>query len=132
MRTTILGLAFAAAAVLPARASAQWKQIGKTSNGNPVFVDPHSVKTVDGIVHARIRVLFEPPVKAQNGTWVSSQTAAMVNCSTSRIAAKENTYYADARGSKVVSHTVNKLPGFGPALEGSMAYVAVEYLCKKK
>ena len=132
MPTRIFALTLAAAAFLPARASAQWKQIGKTSNGNPVFIAPRSVKTVDGVVHARVRVLFEPPVKTPQGMWVSSQTAAMVNCSTSRIAAKENTYYADARGVKVVSHTVNKLPGFGPALEGSMAFIAVEYLCKKK
>ncbi len=128
---TIFVLALASAA-LPARAAAQWKQIGKTSTGNPVFIEPRSVKTVDGIVHARVRVLFETPVKTPEGTWVSSQTAAMVDCSKSRIAAKENTYYADARGSKVVERTVNKIPGYGPALEGSMAYIAVAYLCKKK
>ncbi|HVX39927.1 MAG TPA: surface-adhesin E family protein [Gemmatimonadaceae bacterium] len=132
MRTTLFALALGAAALVPARASAQWKQIGKTSNGNPVFISPRSLKTVDGIVHVRLRVLFEPPVKTRQGTWVSSQTIAMVNCSNSRIAAKENTYYADARGSKVVERTVNKIPGYGPALEGTMAYVAVEYLCKKK
>jgi len=40
------------------------KEIGKTSAGNLVYVDSKTVKTVNGITTARIRVKFINPVPA--------------------------------------------------------------------
>ena len=106
-----------------------WKDIGKTASGNMVSVAPKSVKKHDGLVSATVRVVFTPPVKAQRGMWASSRTTATFNCAKKSLAAKENVYYSDARSTKVVERSVNKLPGFGPALGGSLGGIALQYLC---
>ena len=117
--------------LLPAVAAAQsrWKEIGKTSGGNSVYVDPRSVKKVNGIVTARVRVKFETPVKTPQGLWATSQSLAMFDCAKSTIAAKETIYYADEKAGKITERKVNAQPGYGPALGGSMAKVALDYLC---
>ena len=115
----------------PAAAQSKWKEIGKTSVGNSVYIDPATIKTVNGITTARIRVKFTPPVVTPDGKWVTSQHIAMFDCTKSTIAAKESIYFSDEAGKKVVEKKVNKIPGFGPALGGSMAKVALDYVCKK-
>jgi hypothetical protein len=131
MRTSPLG--FALLCLIPALAGAQssakWKEIGKTSSGNSVFVDPRSVKKSNGLVSANVRIVFTTPVKSAKGTWASSRTSATFNCAKKSLAAKENVFYSDAAGTKVTERTVNKLPGFGPALGGSLGDVALRYLC---
>jgi hypothetical protein len=131
MRQITLTIALILTTVLPVGAQSRWKQIGKTSNGSLVYVDPKTVKTANGITNARLRIKFDPPVKTAKGTWVTSQVQAMFDCKSSKIAAKENVFYADERGETVVEHTVNKIPGYGPALEGSMGKIALDYFCKK-
>ena len=120
-----------ASVAAPAAAQGRWKEIGKTSVGNAVYVDPATVKTVNGITTARIRVKFATPVATPEGNWVTSQHLAMFNCAKSTFAAKESIYYSDEAGKKVVEKKVNAIPGYGPALGGSMTKVALDYLCKK-
>jgi hypothetical protein len=115
-----------------ALAQSRWKEIGKTSSGNSVYVDPRSVKTVNGIVNARVRVKFTPPVATPQGAWVTSQHVAMFDCAKSSVAAKETIYFGDESGTKVVERKTNAKPGFGPALGGSMAKVALDYLCASR
>ena len=110
----------------------RWQEIGKTSTGNVVYVDPKSIKTVNGIVHARIRVRFVTPVDAPEGKWMLSQHSPMFDCAKSLFANKESTYYSDAAGTKAIKHTVNAKPGFGPAIGGSMTQIALDYVCKTK
>ena len=112
-----------------AAAQSRWREIGKTSNGNSVYVDPRTIKKVNGIINARIRVRFATPVATPQGAWVTSQHVAMFDCAKSAVAAKETTYYSDEAGTKVVEHKKIGIPGFGPALGGSMAKVALDYLC---
>lgn len=138
MTRHISSLALAAAVVapllaMPARASAQskWKEIGATSSGNAVYVDTRSVKKTGDLVAANVRVVFKEPVKGAKGTFASYRTSATFNCTKKSLAAKENVYYADARSTRVVDRTVNKMPGFGPALGGSLGAVALNYLCTK-
>ena len=119
------------AAAPPALAQARWKDIGKTSSGNSVFIDPRSVKTVNGIINARVRVKFDPPVPTPQGAWATSQTLAMFDCAKQTIASKETIYYADERANKIVERKVNAKPGFGPALGGSMAKLALDYVCSQ-
>jgi hypothetical protein len=115
----------------PAQQSSRWKEIGKTSSGNPVFVDPKSVsKAKDGIITARIRVKFMKPVEARGGNWVQSRHIAMFNCAKKSVAAKETIYYADEAATKVVQRSAPKIPGYGPAIGGSMTAVALDYFCK--
>jgi hypothetical protein len=115
-----------------AGAQSRWKEIGKTSSGNSVYVDPRTVKTVNGIVNARLRVRFTPPVATPQGAWVSSQHLAMFDCAKSTVAAKETIYFADEAGKKVIERKTIAKPGFGPAIGGSMTKVALDYLCAPK
>ena len=110
--------------------SSRWKEIGKTSAGNSVYVDPRTVKNVNGIITARIRVKFVKPVETPQGAWVQSHHTAMFDCAKKTVGAKESIYYADAAATKVVQKSVIAQPGFGPAIGGSMTQVALDYFCK--
>ena len=113
------------------RAQSGWKAIGRTSSGNPVFVETRSVKKTGDLVAANVRVVFTEPVKGAKGTFASYRTSATFNCAKKSLAAKESVYYADARGTRVIDRKVNKLPGFGPALGGSLGAVALTHLCAR-
>lgn len=129
MRTLVIALL-----LIPSIAEAQkkWTQIGTTSSGNPVFVDSKSIKRTGSLVAATVRVVFSTPVQTPKGAWMSSRTAATFDCAKKSLAAKENTYYGDAKETKVVDRKVNAIPGYGPALGGSMGALALEYLCKTR
>lgn len=131
MRILMLSPLLLAAMSFSAHAQARWKDIGKTSSGNSVYVDPRSIKTVNGIITARVRVKFDPPVQTPQGAWATSQHLAMFDCAKSMIAVKQSVYYANEKTNKVVERKVNAQPGFGPALKGSLSQVALDYLCKK-
>ena len=122
----------ALAVSLPSAARAQWKEIGKTSAGNPISVDAKSVKTKDGITSARVQVKFATPVETPQGTWRLSRHDAMFNCAKKTVAAKSSTYYSDVAATKVVKRDVIKIPGYGPAIGGSMTQIALDYVCKGK
>ena len=113
-----------------ARAQKKWTPIGGTASGNQVFVDAKSVKRTGSLVAATVRVVFTEPVKTPSGTWMSSRTTATFDCAAKKLAAKENVYYGDAKETKVVERKVNKMPGYGPALGGSMGALALDYVCK--
>jgi hypothetical protein len=131
MRLSIV-TTLALVAALPVAAHAQWREIGKTSAGNPVSVDAKSIKTKDGITSARLQVKFVEPVQTPQGVWRLSRHDAMFNCAKKTIAAKASTYYSDVAATKVVKHDVIKIPGYGPAIGGSMTQVAMDYICKGK
>lgn len=116
----------------PAAAQPRWKEIGKTRTGNPVFIDPRTVKKgKDGIVHATIRVAYTAPVKTPKGNLTASRAVAMFDCEKMTFATKENATYIDEKTNTVFQRTVNKQPGFGPAIAGNFADVALQHLCKK-
>jgi len=129
MRILVLALL-----LVPSLAHAQkkWAPIGATASGNQVFVDPKSVKRTGSLVAATVRVVFTTPVKTPTGTWMSSRTSATFDCASKKLAAKENIYYGDAKETKVVDRTVNKIPGYGPAIGGSMGALALDYVCKAR
>ena len=127
-------LALVLLALTPAVAHAQkkWTAIGTTSSGNPVFIDAKSVKKTGDLVDATVRVVFVKPVATPKGDWMSGRVVGTYDCAKKRVAAKEQTYYSDKAEKKVVEHKVNKMPGYGPALGGSLPAVALDYLCKAK
>jgi len=110
----------------------KWTDIGTTAAGNHVFIDPKSVKRSGTLVSATVRVVFTEPVKTAKGTWVSSRTSATFDCAAKKLAAKDNTYYGDAKETKVVEKKVNAQPGYGVALGGTMGALAMQYLCSAK
>jgi hypothetical protein len=107
----------------------RWKQVGLTSSSNPVFVDVRSLKRVDGIVHATVRVVYQKPVKIGKKELTASRSMAMFDCGTLRFAVKENVFYSDEGKNIVHSRSVNQLPGYGPAIKGSFADVALRAVC---
>ena len=129
MRTLVLALV-----LVPSLAQAQkkWTPIGATASGTQVFIDAKSVKRTGTVVAATVRVVFTTPVKTASGTWMSSRTTAMFDCAAKKLAAKENIYYGDAKETKVVERKVNAMPGYGPALGGSMGALALDYVCKPR
>ena len=126
-------LAISVSLLAPSAASAQshWKQIGSTTSGNAVYVDPRSVHTEKGLVSATVRVVFTTPVQTPEGAWYTARTRATFDCSSRKLAVKENTYYGNAKETKVVERKVNKIPGYGSVPAGSLGAVALDYLCKK-
>jgi hypothetical protein len=131
MRLTYI---LATLALLPTAAHAQraWQDIGTTSVGNHVYVDPQSIRRSGSLVKATVRVVFTEPVQARNGTWASSRTLATFDCAKKTLAAKENVFYSDVNSTKITERTVIKKPGYGPALGGSLGAVALTYLCGPK
>jgi hypothetical protein len=119
--------------LVPATLLAQrgWKDIGTTSVGNHVYVDPRSIRRNGDLVKATVRVVFTEPVQARTGTWASSRTLATFDCAKKTLAAKENVFYSDANSTKVTERTMIKQPGYGPALGGSLGSVALQYLCSR-
>ncbi len=131
--------AFLAVAILlsvggASRAAAQgrWEEIGKTRSGNPVFVERRTVKKgSDGIINATIRVTYTKPVKTPKGELTASRAIAMFDCAKMTFATKENATYIDEAKNVVFQRTVNKIPGYGPAIAGNFADVALQHFCKK-
>ncbi len=116
----------------PLAAQGRWEEIGKTRTGNPVFVERRTVtRGKDGIVNATIRVTYVKPVKTPKGDLTASRAIAMFDCAKMTFATKENATYIDETKNVVFQRTVNKIPGFGPAIAGNFADVALQHFCKK-
>lgn len=117
--------------VSPNATQGKWQEIGKTSVGNPVFIDPKSVKKgTNGIITATVRTTFVKPVNTPKGPITASRTIAMFDCAKKVVAVKENTYYHDEKTNKVYQHTAAGIPGYVPAIKGTLPDVAMTYLCK--
>ncbi|HNV77369.1 MAG: hypothetical protein IPF87_21510 [Gemmatimonadetes bacterium] len=131
-RLALLALLAPLVTTTAAAAQPRWQEIGKTRTGNPVFIDPRTVKKgKDGIVNATIRVAYTKPVKSPKGDLTASRAIAMFDCAKMTFATKENATYIDEKSNTVFQRTVNKQPGFGPAIAGNFADVALQHLCKK-
>lgn len=108
------------------------REIGTTSVGTPVLLEPASVSRRGDTVTAAIRTTLKPPIKNGATELRTSRTIAMFDCARKFVATKESWYYTDDRYKTVGMHRVVKLPGFGPAFDGSLPAVALTYLCAKK
>lgn len=117
--------------MLPNEALAQrWREIGKTSTGNSVFVDPASVsRDTSAIITATVRVVYTTPVDTPQGPITGSRSVAMFDCAGKKVAVKENIIWHDERRGTAYRRSAPARPGFGPALTSTFAHVAMEYLC---
>ena len=127
---TLLLLALPAALSAQKKAPPKWLEIGKTSQGNPVFIDPKSVKREHGIVGATVRAVFATPVKTPKGELHASRTKAMFDCAKRQFAVKENWLYFDETKATVFEHRQPKVPGYGTVFKGTLPDVALTYLCR--
>ena len=113
-------------------AQAKWQEIGKTGVGNPVYLDPRSVKkAADGIVTATLRVVFVKPTATPKGPITASRTTAMFDCVKKAVAVKENIYFHDEKKGTVFQRSAPVKPGFGTIIKGTLPDVAIAYLCAK-
>jgi hypothetical protein len=97
-----------------------------------VYLDGKSVrKAPDGIVTARVRVTYAPPLDTPKGKITSSRVLAMFDCAKGLVATRESVLYLnEAKGVEYSRRTIGK-PGFGPALSSTFADVALKHLCRK-
>lgn len=127
---------FAAAALiaitvtsLSAQGSNRWQEIGKTSTGNPVYVDQRSVKDSAGMKVAVVRTVYVEAVSTPQGPITGSRARAMFDCAGQKVAVLENIIYHDERANRVYRRSAPRQPGFGPALQSTFAHVAMQHLC---
>jgi hypothetical protein len=132
MTLSILAALGVTLAAPPDAAQARWKEIGKTSVGNPVYVDPKSVKKgADGIITATVRAVFVKPVATPKGPITASRTVTMIDCRKQVVAVKENIYFHDEKANRVYQRSAPGVPGYGPAIKGTLPDVAMVYLCTR-
>ena len=130
MKLVVLASALVLAS--PVLSQSRWRDIGKTSTGNPVFLDPRSVKKgADGIVTATLRVTFVKPANTPKGPITASRTTAMFDCAKKVVAVKENTYFHDEATNRVFQKSAPAKPGYGPAIKGTLPDIAMTHLCAK-
>lgn len=110
----------------------RWKPIGTTSTGNPVFIDPKSVKVKDGITTATMRTVYTKPVDTPKGPITSVRSIAMFKCAEGTVAAKETTMFLDEKAGKIFDRSVPGIPGYAKPFESTYADVAMKYLCAKR
>jgi hypothetical protein len=123
-------LVLVSALALPRLSAAQrTREIGRTAAGNPVFSEPRTVRREAALVHAVVRVRFAKPVRVQGGDWWSSRTKLTLNCTNRTVAVEENWYYGDTTWTRVASHNVVGIPGYGTVIGGSMTSVAYAFFC---
>jgi len=125
-------LVIAAAMLLLPAASANaqaLREIGRTAAGNPVLVEPRTVRREQTLVHANVRVRFAKRVRAPGGDWWSSRTRLTLDCTSRRVKVLENWYYGDTTWRRIASHHVSGEPAFGTVMGGSMTSVAYDALC---
>ena len=127
-----LSLAVAALLAAPCVAAQAPREIGRTAAGNPVLVEPRSVRREQALVNGVVRVRFAKAVRAPSGDWWSSRTRLVLDCSSRQVKILENWYYGDTTWRRVVSHTQPGQPGFGTVMGGSMTSVAYDALCATK
>lgn len=130
MRALLVLFALCLAAPVATAQSPRWREIGKTSTGNDVFVDPASVsKGTDGIITATVRVVYAEPVDTPQGPITGSRAVAMFDCAGKKVAVKESIIWHDERRGTIYRQSKPAKPGFGPALTSTFAHVAMEHLC---
>ncbi len=113
---------------LPAQAQ-RWREIGKTSTGNAVFIDPSSVSKRDSIITATVRVVYAKPVDTPKGPITGSRSVAMFNCARKTIAVKENIIWHDERAGRIYEKRTPRQPGFGRVFSSNCSGVALAHLC---
>jgi hypothetical protein len=110
----------------------KWVEIGKTSTGNTVFIDPKSIVTgKDGIITAAFRVPYAKPLPTGKEPVRLVKATAMFRCSDRRVAVKESAMYHDEAGTRVFQRSKPKIPGFSVSFSSTFSGVALDYLCKR-
>lgn len=118
---------------LSAQAAPRWREIGKTSTGNTVYVDPRSVsRDSTGIITATVRVVYSVPVETPQGPITGSRAVAMFDCVAKKVAVKESIIWHDESRGTIYRQSAPARPGFGTVFTSNFSAVALEYLCASR
>lgn len=120
------------AGALSAQPSKRWQEIGETSTGNKVYVDPRSISTQDSIITATVRVVYAKPSDTPKGPITGSRAVAMFNCASKKVAVKETIIWHDEAKGTMYEKRTPKIPGYGPVFTSNFSGVALKYLCENK
>ena len=131
MRTVML-LVLVLSSLAAQSASGRWRQIGTTVTGNPVYLDPKSVTTTNGIVTATIRTTYTKAVATPKGPITASRAIAMFDCAKKQVAVKESIIWHDERKGTIYEKRAPTQPGFGPAFTSNFSGVALAHLCQAR
>ena len=131
MRTVML-LVLVLSSLAAQSASGRWRQIGTTVTGNPVYLDPKSVTTTNGIVTATIRTTYTKAVATPKGPITASRAIAMFDCAKKQVAVKESIIWHDERKGTIYEKRAPTQPGFGPAFTSNITSVAHAQLCQAR
>ena len=112
--------------------SGRWQQIGTTATGNPVYLDPTSVTTANGIITATIRTTYTKPVATPKGPITASRAIAMFDCAKKQVAVKQSIIWHDERQGTIYEKRAPTQPGFGPAFTSNFSGVALAHLCQAR
>jgi uncharacterized protein with NRDE domain len=105
--------------------------LGAIAGGNPVTLEPATVKRSEAEVTAVLRTTFTKPAKVPGGEWFGTRTKVVVRCAAGTAAVLENRYYSDAKFTTVANEKIVKQPGFAPPVPGSAQALAFAHFCKK-
>ena len=131
MKRVVHSVLVASAFVLPRSAVAQeWKEIGVTATGNPVYVDPASVAKRDSTMHGTFRVVYKTPAKTPKGNITAVTSKAMFLCKAKKVATKETIMWIDESAGTIYQRSAPKVPGFGPLFTSNFTQIAFDYVCK--
>ncbi len=117
---------------LAAQSSKRWQEIGETSTGNKVYVDPKSISTKDSIITATVRVVYAKPSDTPKGPITGSRAVAMFNCARKTVAVKETIIWHDEAKGTMYEKRTPKIPGYGPVFTSNFSGVALKHLCEAK
>ena len=129
MRLILALSLLAAASAAHAQGNTRWRDIGKTSSGNTVFVDTRSIKDSIGMKVAVVRTVYAEAVSTPQGPITGSRARAIFDCANQKVAVLENIIYHDERANRIYRQSAPRQPGFGPALQSTFAHVAMQHLC---
>ena len=105
-------------ALVSTRAEAQrWREIGTTSDGNKVYVNPATIVRTDSVVSATVRVVYTTPKATPKGPITGSRAVAMFRCRERQVAVKETIIWHDE--AEVDDDLIGHLGHQGRAGDGS-------------
>lgn len=120
----IAGVA-AAAAAAPA-----WQALGENANGNKVFVDTASVKTVKGITTVAYRTVMKSALDTPGGGITSMRSTMQVNCKHRTAAGLEVVLYEDEAKGRIFAHNKAQKIEYLTEPAGSSADLVVRHVCR--